>query len=246
MVVVITMAGASSRFRRAGYTVPKYEIVVHGRTLFAWSLESLRSFVEAGWRFVFVVLAEHRPGDFIARECASLGIAEFSVVSIDRMTDGQATTVLAAESVVTDAASPLVIYNIDTFVDPRHLPANEVRGEGWIPCFPGEGSAWSFARADDRGRVVELKEKQRISDNATIGLYSFASFGAYREAYESYFRGPTSSELAERYIAPMYNDVIARGGSVFLHRLPSSAVHPLGTPEDVARFATLSSPPSTT
>ena len=38
MIVMITMAGIGSRFRKAGYQVPKYPIVVHGKSLFEWSM----------------------------------------------------------------------------------------------------------------------------------------------------------------------------------------------------------------
>ena len=39
--IVITMGGLGSRFREAGYTVPKYMIEAKGKTLFEWSLISL-------------------------------------------------------------------------------------------------------------------------------------------------------------------------------------------------------------
>ena len=39
--VVITMGGLGSRFRKAGYTVPKYMIEAKGKTLFEWSMISL-------------------------------------------------------------------------------------------------------------------------------------------------------------------------------------------------------------
>lgn len=41
MNIVITMAGLGERFLKAGYKQPKYEIEVHGKTLFEWSLLSL-------------------------------------------------------------------------------------------------------------------------------------------------------------------------------------------------------------
>ena len=44
MTIVITMAGLGSRFKKAGYTVPKYMIEAHGKTLFEWSMESLSGF----------------------------------------------------------------------------------------------------------------------------------------------------------------------------------------------------------
>ena len=41
MIVIITMAGLGSRFRKAGYNCPKYMIEAKGKTLFDWSMDSL-------------------------------------------------------------------------------------------------------------------------------------------------------------------------------------------------------------
>lgn len=237
MYAIITMAGASRRFRIAGYTMPKYEIEVRGRTLFAWSMTSLARFAEAGWRFVFVAQREAGAGAFIEREAGRLGLGGFSLIELDAITDGQATTALAAAPAIAEPGAPVLVYNIDTHVDPQGLDPAAVRGAGWIPCFPGEGDGWSFARADEDGRVAELREKQRISPHATIGLYHFGSFDLYRDTYEAFFRDPANMERGERYIAPMYNHLIARGEAVFLHEVPARCVHPLGTPAEVERFA---------
>lgn len=236
MHAIVTMAGAGKRFRDAGYDVPKYEIRVGGRTLFSWSIESLRSFIDARWRFTFVALAEHRGRNFIERECKALGIERFDILELERLTDGQATTVIAAAPCVVDVHAPIVIYNIDTFVEPATMPLAAMRGDGWVPCFPGRGDAWSFARCDEGLRVLELREKVRISNDATVGLYGFSSFAAYRGTYETYYGDGRNLERGEKYIAPMYNQLIAEGRSVFVHRVPAEAVHPLGTPEEVRAF----------
>ena len=235
--VVITMAGRGQRFRDAGYDVPKFTIEVHGRTLFAWSLASLSSWSAAGARFVFVVRREDDVTAFVTDQCRTLGITSFDVVELDGTTDGQATTVMAAGPLITDTGAALLIYNIDTHVRPGALDARRVRGDGWLPCFPGLGPAWSFARADADGRVVEVREKVRISDDATVGLYWFRSFARFRDVYGASHRQAERPEAAERYVAPLYNLLLAEGGSVFLDRLPAHAVVPLGTPAEVAAFA---------
>ena len=234
--VLITMAGFGRRFLDAGYTVPKYRIEVHGRTLFNWSVTSLRSFIGPGAQFVFVVRAADRARDFIVAECTRLGIADPAVVELDAPTDGQATTALLAAPVVSDRAAPLLIYNIDTFVHPSALPAEAVRGDGWIPCFKAAGDHWSFARADADGRVDLVREKLRISDHATIGLYGFSSFELYEQVYRHYYSVAAHLEKGERYVAPLYNELITRGLPVFIHDVPLSAVVPLGVPEDVEAF----------
>ena len=234
--VIITMAGFGRRFLDAGYTVPKYRIDAHGRSLFQWSMLSLRSFIEAGSRFVFVVRAADEAADFIRAEAEALGIGDPGIVEIDAPTDGQATTALHAAQAVRDHARPMLIYNIDTFVHPDTLPADAVRGSGWIPCFPAAGDHWSFARTDEDERVLEVREKVRISDHATVGLYWFDSFSRYEDAYQAYYSEVGRLELSERYVAPLYNQLIETGASVYVHQVPLDAVIPLGVPAEVEQF----------
>jgi len=234
--IIIAMAGRGSRFKEAGFNIPKYQIEVNGRTLFNWSMESLRSFIQAHWRFVFITRKEDDAHSFIQEACKNLGIAGFDIIVLDAMTDGQATTVLYAEQALRDPHAPIAIYNIDTYVDPASLPMAAIRGKGWVPCFPGDGDAWSFVRVDEYYRADEFREKQRISPHATVGLYWFESFTLYKEAYISYYKDPSHIERGERYVAPLYNQLILEGHEVFIHQIPPHHVHPLGTPADVLAF----------
>lgn len=235
--LIITMAGASRRFREAGHLQPKYRIEVCGRTLFDWSLHSLENFIRAGSPAVFVAQRADAAGPFLQERCGALGLSRWSLVELDGVTDGQATTVLAAAPGGVSQDGPIAIYNIDTYVEPWALMPESVRGDGWIPCFPGRGDGWSFARTDGADlRVVEVREKQRISPHCTIGLYHFAGFGLYRQTYERYYGKGGNLERGERYVAPLYNQLIADGRRVHVHQVPEAAVHPLGTPAEVAEF----------
>ncbi len=234
--IVVTMAGRSQRFRDAGYDAPKYTIEVHGRTLFEWSLSSLSSWLTGDVHLILVSRREDCAHEFVRQQCEALGISSWSLVELDHTTDGQATTVLAAVPHAEDLDAALLIYNIDTHVDPTTLSADRVRGDGWLPCFPGPGAAWSFARADEDGRVLEVREKQRISADATIGLYWFRSFRLYDQLYSEASQAGRGLHAGERYIAPLYDDLVRRGGTVYLERLPFEAVVPLGTPAEVQAF----------
>ena len=236
MNVIITMAGFGRRFLDAGYDRPKYRIDAHGRSLFAWSMLSLRSFIDEGAAFTFIVRAADEAGDFIRAEARALGVETSAVVELGAPTDGQATTAMLARDAVADRAAPMAIYNIDTFVHPDAMPASAMRGEGWIPCFPAAGDAWSFAAADADGRVSEVREKKRISPHATVGFYGFGSFDIYTDVYERHYADPANIEKGERYVAPMYNTLIADGADVFIHDVPLNSVIALGTPEDLERF----------
>lgn len=234
--IVITMAGFGRRFQDAGHTIPKYRIKAHGKSLFAWSLRSLSNFIGTGCPVVFVARRDDAARPFLATETAALGITDWTLIELDAPTDGQATSAMLAAQAVEEEA-PFLVYNIDTYVEPHALPAIAVHGDGWLPCFPGEGEGWSFARVDDiTDQVVEVREKKRISPHATIGLYWFKSFTLYRDLYRRYYEDGNRLEAGERYIAPLYNQLIADGGAVYIHEVPATAVHPLGIPAEVEAF----------
>lgn len=235
----ITMAGLGSRFTKAGYTCPKYEIEVLGRPLFDWSLCGLNAFKDAGWEFTFATRREESAIPFVTQRCATLGLTMGPVIELDGVTDGQATTALyLAER--SDQDAPFAVFNIDTFVAPDRLRPELIDSEikGWVPCFDAPGDGWSFARVGEDGYVAELREKVRISSHATIGFYWFESARAYRTLYDRHFADGAGVEKGERYIAPMYNSLIQSDGRVRILDVPFEMVGMLGTPDQVTAFAT--------
>lgn len=201
MTVVITMAGLGSRFRKAGYKVPKYQIEAHGRTLFDWSMESLKGFADPENDYIFVVRKEDDAEEFIRSSCEKIGITNVTVIVIDYLTDGQATTAMLAKD-VWDKESALMIYNIDTYVEAYEMKTEQIAGDGFIPCFHAPGDHWSFAKLDANGKVVEVREKERISDNCTLGAYYFKTCALYEQLYNEYY---TSEEKLEKGVKNMWH-----------------------------------------
>lgn len=235
--VAITMAGAGRRFVEAGYPRPKYEIIVGGRPLFDWSMMAVQSFLAAGWTAAFATRSELNSRPFLSERCAALDIAIAQVVELDAVTDGQATTALHLARLA-PADRPFLVFNIDTFVAPGAMRPEDIAAgsAGWVPCFPGPGEGWSFARTDGSERIVELREKQRISPHATVGLYWFDSAARYLSLYDAFFSGGAGQEKGERYIAPMYNRLIEHGERVTMLSIAIDDVGMLGTPDQVDAF----------
>ncbi|MBO4905147.1 MAG: glycosyltransferase family 2 protein [Lachnospiraceae bacterium] len=237
MQIVITMAGLGTRFKKAGYTVPKYEIEVRSRSLFAWSMESLEGYYSDDNDYYFIVRAEDDASDFIRNEWRRTGHKEdrVRVIELDHMTDGQATTaMLAAPYWKKD--EPLMIYNIDTYVEAGQLKTGDIIGDGFIPCFHAPGDHWSFVALDEAGNAVEVREKERISDNCTLGAYYFATCALYERMYEQYYGDGANMEKGEKYVAPLYNHMIMQGMKVRICLVDPASVHVLGTPEELNEF----------
>lgn len=235
MNIVITMAGLGSRFRKAGYNIPKYMIEVKGRTLFEWSLESLVGFKNKNNTYYFVVRKEDASSDFIEDICMNRGISKFEIIEIEHLTKGQAETVMFAEP-FWDAQKPLLIYNIDTYIEAGEMNSSQIKGDGFIPCFQGDGDHWSFVRVDNNGSVVEIKEKKRISKYCTVGAYYFKTAKLFKELYMELYVSNNHLESGEQYVAPMYDLMLKKKGEIYITDISSDKVHVLGTPEELVAF----------
>lgn len=235
--VVITMGGIGSRFRNAGYDEPKYMIEVNGKTLFEWSMMSLQDFYKVTERIIFIALRDDKYDveEFIKNKCAALRISDYRIIVLDELTDGQATTALSAKK-YWRSDNGLLIYNIDTYVEPGAMLYDELHGDGFIPCFQAPGTHWSFVRLDDTGQVAEIKEKERISNYCTLGAYYFRTCALYDELYHEFYIEKGNSVKGERYVAPLYDYLLKKNGRIYISDIPADKVHVLGTPEELQKF----------
>lgn len=237
MDVVITMGGLGARFRKMGYTVPKYMIEAKGKTLFEWSMISLEGYTKSTEQYIFIAMKDKKEDveTFINCQCEKLGIKNYQVILLDYLTDGQATTASLAEK-YWHPDNALLIYNIDTYVETGEMNSAELKGDGFIPCFQAEGNHWSFVRLDAAGKVVEIKEKKRISDYCTLGAYYFKSCQLYKDLYDEYYSKTQELVNGEKYVAPLYDYLLSKGGEIYISDIKPEKVHVLGTPEELQSF----------
>lgn len=238
MQIVITMAGLGTRFKKAGYKEPKYQIKAKGKSLFAYSMESLKGYYRDDNDYYFIVRKEDDAASFIISSCEEEKVCardKVHVIELDYMTDGQATTAMLAAP-FWNKEDELLIYNIDTYVEAYEMKKEDIKGDGFIPCFKAEGDHWSFVKIDDKGDALEVREKVRISDNCTLGAYYFKSCGLYEQMYHEYYDGGAILDAGERYVAPLYNYMISKNLSVRICDVNPNKVHVLGTPEELEAF----------
>lgn len=239
-MLVIPMAGLSRRFSEAGYKVPKYMLPAHGKSVFVHSVSSFEAYFR-NEQFLFIVRDIAGTPDFVRQECSALGITDARIVILETPTDGQAETVaLGLRQASVDAASPVTVFNIDTFRPGfRHADFGDKRTDGYLEVFRGGGDNWSYVRpvAPDSDLVMETAEKRPISDLCCTGLYHFGSTGLYLSAYDAFYDDFTpSAALRERYVAPMYNALIKRGLSIRYTLVDRSELILCGVPDEYEAF----------
>ena len=232
--VVIPMAGAGSRFAKAGYTFPKPLIEVDGKPMIQLVVENLN--IDAN--FIFIVQNSHRE-QYNLDTTLRLIAPGCNIIGIDGVTEGAACTVLLAKKFINND-EPLFFANSDQYVEWNSseffYKMQETGADGGIPIFKSTHPKWSFARLDDNHHVVEVQEKNPISDNATVGFYYFKKGSDFIKNAEEMIAAEDRVNN-EFYLCPVYNYVIKNGGIVRISEIEE--MWGLGTPEDLDTYLKL-------
>ncbi|WP_407331657.1 glycosyltransferase family 2 protein [Enterovibrio sp. 27052020O] len=237
-MIVIPMAGMSSRFFKAGYEAPKYQLIAHDKTLFEHAVESFKGYFDT-MPFLFIVRDVHNTASFVKAMAKKLGIAACHVAVLNDETRGQAETVYLGLQQVSGYQGEITIFNIDTFRPSFEYPASLPKSShGYLEVFVGEGDNWSFVLPEHEGsiNVIETAEKRPISNLCCTGLYHFSSVDDYNFAYEYYLARPQIWEKGELYVAPLYNVLISKGRDIHYHAIDRSDVIFCGVPEEYETF----------
>ena len=169
MNILIPMAGAGSRFEKAGYTFPKPLIDVAGQPMIQTVIENLN----LQGKYIFLVRKEHYE-IYDLKSLLNLIAPNCEIVQIEGLTEGAACTVLKAQELI-DNDEPLIIANADQFIKWNSFETismfNEPDVDGGILTFKSIHPKHSFAKVDGDGFVLEVAEKKPISNDATVGIY---------------------------------------------------------------------------
>ena len=231
MNVLIPMAGAGSRFQKAGYTFPKPLIEVNGKPMIQLVVENLN--IDA--RHIFVVQKSHYE-DYNLKHLLNLISPGCEIVQVDGMTEGAACTTLLAKKFI-DNDEALVFANSDQFLDwdsnefMYSMEADEV--DGGMLTFTATHPKWSFAKLDDKGFVSEVAEKKPISDIATAGIYYWKRGSDYVK-YAEQMIDRNIRVNNEFYVCPVFNQAIEDNQKVKIFNIEK--MWGLGTPEDLKYF----------
>lgn len=237
--IVIPMAGAGSRFAKAGYEKPKPFIDVDGKPMIVRVLENL-AYPEA--RYILVARKEHIEKEAtLVKEIEEKYNAVF--IPIDKLTEGTACTVLYARKYINNDI-PLLIANSDQIVDMNisdYIDDCKNRElDGSILTFIDEykDPKWSFAKLDKNKLVVEVKEKEVISEFATVGIYYYSKGNEFvNSTIDMIIENDRVNN--EFYTCPTYNYAIKDGLKIGIYNIKFEQMHGIGTPDDLNSYLDL-------
>jgi len=231
-MIVIPMAGKSSRFYDKGFKVPKYKLpVFNNSNVFCESLKSFKSYFDSD-TFLFIHRHDDNSTEFIQEYCKVLNIKNPILHELSFDTKGQADTVALGlkDLKIEMLKEPIYIFNIDSFLLNFEKPSSDflTKTGGYLELFMGEGSHWSFAEIRN-DLVLRTTEKIRISNLCSNGLYYFSSANMYLDVFNIM---ELNNDYKELFIAPMYNFLIEKKINVKYSIIEISNIIFCGTPEE--------------
>jgi dTDP-glucose pyrophosphorylase len=226
-MIVFPMAGLSSRFFKEGYQVPKYMLDLNGISIFEWAVTSFKNYFSDDL-FLFVLFDQHNTLSFIEEKIKLMGIRNYQIICLEKMTLGQADTVYQGiKGFLTD--EEMYIFNIDSRLEKFRKNDELLNVDGYLEVFQGEGEHWSFIEPSINNLVLRTTEKDRISNYCSNGLYYFKSIFLYKEIFEENINKLTKNEL---YIAPLYNEYIKLGKTIKYKLVNYNDISFCGTPKE--------------
>jgi len=231
------MAGAGSRFIKAGYTMPKPMIDVMGEPMIVKALKHL----PMADKYIFVAQEDHLKAglEAILKSIHShlyIPYRSITIIPIKSLTAGAACTCLLADRDISD--EPLMIANCDQVSIFSSMDFKEAaKGvDGLICTFKSDSPAFSYVNLDSQGYVTHAVEKTVLDSKlATCGIYYWDNGRDFVHAARQMVRnGQMATVNGEFYVCPVYNYNIKAGHSIRTFDVKEH--YSLGTPEELQTY----------
>lgn len=231
MNILIPMAGAGSRFEKAGYKDPKPLIKVFDKPMISWVVNNVKN---DDAHYIFIAQKEHcEKYDFentIKNICK-----KYSIIQIEGITEGAACTTLLAKHLINND-DQLITANSDQYVEWSNDEFKSFYSnpdlDGNILIFNSNHPKWSYVKTNN-GYVTEVKEKVVISDMATVGIYYWKKGSDYVKCAEQMINNNDRFNN-EFYVCPVFNYAVKNNKKIGVFNIKK--MWGLGTPEDLEYF----------
>lgn len=231
------MGGLGQRFRDAGYSTPKPLIEVEGKPMFMHALASFDAY-KGPKQYLFVVRDDAEAEFGLATSIQGI-LPSAKIAMLDHNTRGATESCLAARELI-DRGLPLIVMDCDfSFSSDEYFSkvtelAEQHTFDGVLLSFTADNARYSYAKVDEHDVVIEVAEKQVISNHALAGAYCFGSGGLFLDTADKLLTQPISETMKEYYISYVYRILLEEQKRIVL--ATARAFNSFGTPEELSAY----------
>jgi NDP-sugar pyrophosphorylase family protein len=235
MNILIPMAGLASRFTNEGFKLPKPLIKVNGLTLIEHTIKTL----DLNGRYIFVTRdfenEEYNTqlSNLLKEICP--GCVE---IKLNHTTKGSVETCMQALEYI-DNDDELIITNCDQrtewesseFID--FIKNKNI--DGCVVTYSSNNPKNSFCQVDSNNDIIQIVEKNSISNIALIGLHYWRKGKYFVDSAQLLMKDLIDSPK-EPYVSETYNYLIKSGLKIKPYHFHNNEYVALGTPEDLTIY----------
>lgn len=240
MINLIPMAGEGIRFKNEGYKEPKPLIKVSGKPMIIQAC----SFLPKADKWIFACRKEHIDNYTIDKTLKSFS-DNVDIISIDKLTEGQACTcLLAKEAINNDEELLIAACDNGMLWDKNKFEELKKGADCLVWTFRNNTTvkekpeAYGWVKIDDDGNAEKVSVKVPISDtpmndHAVIATFWFKHGSIFVEASENMIKKNRRINN-EFYVDECINEVIESGYKVKVFEVEKYICW--GTPNDLNTF----------
>jgi len=234
MIIIIPIGGIGQRFKDNGYKKPKALINIYGKPIISHLLDNLNT---DNIDYIFIPYnkeyKQYRFEDLLNKQYPKI---QFKFLCLEDNTRGAAETINIGLSNLNEKRNiPVMCLDSDNFYTCDII--SQWNGENCIFSFEdfNENPIYSYVKTNNSQDVTDIKEKEKISNNACTGAYGFKSINDLTE-YTSKIIEKNITQKTEFYTSGVINEMISNGHIFKNKTILTSNFICLGTPMQLKLF----------
>ena len=222
--IIIPLAGIGSRFQKCGYSKPKPMIKILGKEIIFWLLDSLDLREEDN---VYIPYNKYLDNHGFSR-LIQLKYPNVKKIAIPNTRGASETVKICIDSF--GIQGKIVVLDGDTWYEENILDTVRSNDGNLVAYFESKTKEPIYSYIlTDRDRVIEIKEKIKISNKANSGCYVFADAKEFSQVADSV------NDDKEKYISQVISKMIFEDKD--FKAISVKNFHVLGTPEQAISFS---------
>lgn len=228
MIIIIPIGGIGKRFKEQGYKKPKALIHIYGKPIISYLLDNLNT---KDVDYVFIPYNKeynnYRFEDFLTTTYPNI---KFKFLCLEQDTRGAAETInIGLNELNEERDVPVLCLDSDNFYTCDII--SEWNRENCVFSFEdiNDNAIYSYVKMNDNKEIIEIKEKDKISNHACTGAYGFKSIRELKK-YTSKIIEENITQNSEFYTSGVIQ-VMLHNGHIFQNKtIIQSNFICLGTP----------------
>lgn len=234
MNIIIPIGGKGERFKQKGYIKSKPLIDIFEKPMIFYLLDNLN--VNENDTIYIIYNIQLERDDFT--QIIKNKYPQIKFIPLPRDTNGAAETLYLGLNGMNNNSNKNIVLDCDTFYqeDIINIYRNSIYNNAvFYSVKENEKPIYSYIQMDKHSKIIDIKEKEKISNNANTGAYCFEDIKTLCK-YCKYILDKNIVFNNEPYTSCVINEMIKTNIIFYGIELNDSSIISLGTPDDVEKY----------